>query len=393
MKDLFGHGIFTADGEQWKYQRKTASLIFNVVNFRDQFTEVFIKELNVMSQNIFDKKAVNGTAIDFHDVMHKFTLDSFVLLGFGKQLDSLLSKEKVPFAASFDICQKVCSDRFADPFTDFYDSLKIFKPGSMRVKDHIKIIDDFAYSLINERREQLARGEEYKDLLSRFMAARNPQGEPLSDKELRDTVLNFIIAGRDTTAQALSWGFYLLMLHPHIEKKLLEEISQHIPQDRDLDAPEYYETIKKMTYANAVLYEVLRLYPSVPSNGKVALKDDVLPDGTPVKKGDFVLWSPYAMGRSDRVWENAKEFKPERWITPEGDLRRESAGKWPAFHAGPRVCLGQNLATLEALVAMMLLLKRYKFSLVPGQEITYLASLTCPMKNGMKVYVERRQVP
>lgn len=87
---------------------------------------------------------------------------------------------------------------------------------------------------------------------------------------------------------------------------------------------------------------------------------------------------------------DAREFKPERWITAEGDLRRESQGQWPAFHAGPRVCLGQNLATLEALVAMAFLVKRYKFKLVSGQNITYQVSLTLPMKEGMKVYVEHR---
>lgn len=136
---------------------------------------------------------------------------------------------------------------------------------------------------------------------------------------------------------------------------------------------------------------MLRLYPSVPENQKYALNDDVWPDGTRIKKGDYVMWSPWSQGRAESVWgPDAKEFKPERWITPEGDLRRESQGQWPAFHAGPRVCLGQNLATLEALVAMVFIVKKYKLSLVSGQNITYQVSLTLPMKEGMKVYVERR---
>ncbi|KAI8139711.1 cytochrome P450 [Fennellomyces sp. T-0311] len=385
MGDLFGHGIFVANGEQWKYQRKTASLIFNVANFRDHFTEVFVDEFNVMAENIFDKKAANGKPVDFHDVMYKFTLDSFVILGFGKRLNALLSKEKVPFAASFDICQSNCLERFIDPFTNLRDALKpIISPGSMRIKDHLRVINDFAYGLISERREQLKNGEEYKDLLSRFMAAHNPQGEPLSDKELRDTVLNFIIAGRDTTAQALSWIFYNLMLHPRIEAKLLAEIDRAIPDDeRALTAPEFYQYHR--------FYEVLRLYPSVPANVKVALEDDMFPDGSVIKKGDSIVWGPYPMARSRKIWgQDAREFKPERWIKPDGELRRESAGQWPAFHAGPRICLGQNLATLEALVAIILLVKRYKFSLAPNQDITYDISLTHPMKFGMQVFVERR---
>lgn len=94
----------------------------------------------------------------------------------------------------------------------------------------------------------------------------------------------------------------------------------------------YFFTVKKKETNNLFnrFYEVLRLYPSVPNNQKYALDDDVWPDGTAIKKGDYVVWSSWAQGRSEKVWgPDAKEFKPERWITPEGDLRRESQGQWP----------------------------------------------------------------
>ncbi|ORY91408.1 cytochrome P450 [Syncephalastrum racemosum] len=393
MGHLFGHGIFVANGDQWKYQRKTASHIFNVMNFRDHFTDVFVKELNLMCDRIFDKKAANGEQVDFHDIMFKFTLDSFVYLGFGVQLNALLNKGKVPFAASFDEAQINCFDRFLNPFLPIQEALQpILKPGSTTVKDHLRVVNEFAHGIISQRREELAKGGEFKDLLSRFMNTKNENGELLDDKTLRDMVLNFIIAGRDTTAQALSWTFYMLMLHPRVEAKLFKEVQENITDDIEKDSPAMYEVIRKMIYAHAVFFEVLRLYPSVPTNVKVALEDDILPDGTPVRKGDSVTWSPYGQGRSEKVWgPDAKSFRPERWITEEGELRRETQGKWPAFHAGPRVCLGQNLATLEALVAIVMLLRRYKFELVPNQTITYQVSLTHPMKYGMKVYTEKRR--
>ncbi|GAN06283.1 cytochrome P450 704C1-like isoform X1 [Mucor ambiguus] len=392
MMDLFGDGIFNANGEEWKFQRKTASAIFNVKNFRDQFTDVFIKELLIMQDEIFDKACQDQQVVDFHDVMFKFTLDSFIELGFGVELNALSTKGKVPFAAAFDEAQKNTFLRFVNPIWPATERILSFlMPWKSSMNEHLGVVDSFAREVTEKRRVQIEAGEVHKDLLSRFMDARNHKGNLLSNDELRDIVLNFVIAGRDTTAQALSWTFYMLMCHPRVEKKLLEEINKYISDDDINDSAGLYEKIKNMTYAHAVFYEVLRHYPSVPLNQKYALNDDIWPDGTHIRKGDYILWCPYVQGRSEKVWgPDAKQFRPERWITPEGELKRESQGQWPAFHAGPRVCLGQHLATLEALIAIIFLVKRYKFTLMAGQEITYQVSLTLPMRYGMKVMVERR---
>ncbi|KAG0172070.1 hypothetical protein DFQ28_011683 [Apophysomyces sp. BC1034] len=391
LTDLFGDGIFNANGESWKYQRKTASHIFNVKNFRDQFTDVFVQQIDYMSEHIWQPAVENGTVVDFHDVMFKFTLDSFILLGFGVHLHALSSEGKVPFAAAFDEAQKNTFQRFVNPVWPVTEKIqKLLMPWKPSMNDHLGVVDSFAREVTEKRRVQLANGEVHKDLLSRFMSARNADGELLNNNELRDIVLNFVIAGRDTTAQALSWMMYMLICNPRVERKLVEEING-IDEGVMHDSPALYEIVKNMTYAHAVFYEVLRHYPSVPLNQKYALNDDIWPDGTHIRKGDYVLWCPYAQGRCEKVWgPDAKQFKPERWIGPNGELRRESQGQWPAFHGGPRVCLGQHLATLEALVAIIFLLKRYKFTLVPGQDITYQVSLTLPMKYGMKVMVERR---
>ncbi|CDS12727.1 hypothetical protein LRAMOSA04912 [Lichtheimia ramosa] len=394
MNDLFGHGIFNANGEDWRYQRKTASHIFQVKNFRDHFTKVFVQEIEYMNEHIWDKAADENQVMDFHDIMFKFTLDSFILLGFGVSLHALDSKDKLPFAFSFDEAQKKTFLRFLNPLWSMTERVqKLFTPWRAGMINHLHTVDSFAREVIEQRQQEMktANHVDRQDLLSRFMHASNADGEPLSTDELRDIVLNFVIAGRDTTAQALSWTFYMLMCHPRVERKLHQEILEHIDDTQLHDPPALYEAIKDMKYAHAVFYEVLRLYPSVPVNEKYALDDDIWPDGTHIRKGDYILWAPYAQGRSSKVWgPDAKEFKPERWFTETGDLKRESQGQWPAFHAGPRTCLGQHLATLEALVAIVFLIRRYKFSLVPGQDITYQVSLTLPMKNGMKVVVEKR---
>ncbi|KAI8065271.1 cytochrome P450 [Gongronella butleri] len=388
---ILGHGIFNSNGEQWRWQRKAASLIFNVKNFRDQFTDVFLEEMRIMC-DLFDNWSKEGKIVDLHDMMFRYTLDSFVSLGFGVEIKSLTHGNKVPFAASFDELQLLAFEKFMNPFLPLEQLVnRVMHPTQPTAADHLKIMEEFTTSVIAKRRKELAEGSEPKDLLSRFMSARNEKGDELNDVELRDTILNFIIAGRDTTAQALSWGFFCLAQHPRVENKLVQEINENITDELLLDSNALYETIKNMTYAHAVFYEVLRLYPSVPSNQKYALKDDVWPDGTQIKAGHYVNWGPYAQGRCEKVWgPDAKHFRPERWIDEEGQLIRESQGKWPAFHAGPRVCLGQNLAVLEGLIALSVLLRRYKFTMVPGQNITFNTSLTLPMKEGFKVVIDRR---
>ncbi|CEI97321.1 hypothetical protein RMCBS344292_11456 [Rhizopus microsporus] len=381
--------------------------------------------MHLMCDHILDNVVKTGGIIDFHDIMFKFTLDSFVYLGFGVQLNSLLKEGKVEFAESFDFLQRRSAERFVDPMMGVKETIfDFFSRKENTTSYNLKVINTFAQQVIDKRRKEVAADEADRkdllsrfmnatnekgellndkelrdtvlnfiiaDLLSRFMNATNEKGELLNDKELRDTVLNFIIAGRDTTAQALSWLFYSISLQPRIEKKMIEEIEKHITDELENDSSALYQVISEMPYLHAVFFETLRLYPSVPGNQKYALKDDIWPDGTHVKAGTYVSWSPYAQGRSTKVWgEDAKEFHPERWLDENGNLKRESAGKWPAFHAGPRICLGQNLATLEALVCVSILLRRYKFTLVPNQTVTYDLSLTMPMKYGMKMFVEKR---
>jgi fatty acid omega-hydroxylase len=176
-----------------------------------------------------------------------------ISLGFGVKLGALLTEGKVPFAESFDFLQRLGARRLINPFLPITLATdKVFKPWKMTPEQHLKVIDKFAEDVIQKRRKEIAAGEVHSDLLSRFMEATNENGEKLNDTELRDTVLNFIIAGRDTTAQALSWLFYNLALQPRIENKILTEIAENITDDMESDSPALYEAISGMPYLHAV---------------------------------------------------------------------------------------------------------------------------------------------
>lgn len=169
-------------------------------------------------------------------------------------MNSLLKEGKVEFAESFDFLQRRSAERFVDPMMGVKETIfDFFSRKENTTSYNLKVINTFAQQVIDKRRKEVAADEaDRKDLLSRFMNATNEKGELLNDKELRDTVLNFIIAGRDTTAQALSWLFYSISLQPRIEKKMIEEIEKHITDELENDSSALYQVISEMPYLHAV---------------------------------------------------------------------------------------------------------------------------------------------
>ncbi|KAJ3078733.1 Protein kinase alk2 [Quaeritorhiza haematococci] len=384
MNDLLGVGIFNTDGESWRIQRKTAANIFNVKNFREFVGVVFYEEMHMLTDRL-SKAVESKEAIDIQDLFFRFTLDGFGKIGFGIELNSMLTKDSVPFAAAFDRAQAAMDYRF---FSPVWRLEELLLPRGRELKNDLKTVREFCSKVIGERRADPEKNTR-NDLLSLFMNLKNEDGTPMyTDKELGDLTLNFIIAGRDTTAQALSWTIYELALHPEKTKKLVEEIDETF--GGDLNTPISYEQIKTMKYANAVFHEALRLHPSVPKDTKTALKDDVLPDGTPIKARTNLAWSPWVMGRSPKIWgPDAAEFKPERWL-PDAMPSQPSQFVYPVFNAGPRVCLGKTMAELEGVFVLVSLLRRFEFEVLDVEKVTYLVSLTLPIRDKLMVKVSQR---
>ncbi|KAG0020225.1 hypothetical protein BGZ82_011649 [Podila clonocystis] len=383
LEDLLGHGIFSADGHQWKWQRKMASHIFNVKAFRDYTERVFVQESEVVC-SYFDKMADTGAIVDVHDIFLKFTLDSFGEVSFGQSFGCLVNpEEEVEFAAAFDRLNAIVGERL---FKGPWRMIEWLTGANKQVDKDKKIIIDFALNIIRKRREE-GYNRPQKDLLQLFMDLKDDNGEPLSDDNLKDAILNFIIAGRDTTAQAMSWMFYL-MHRTSADKNIVVKLREEIETVLGNKMPTY-ESSKDMKYAEACLYEALRLYPSVPRNIKVCVQDDVLPNGVEIRKGEFFQWSPWTMGRATEIWgPDAKEYHPERWL----DGSKNSPAKFPAFHAGPRTCLGQQFATIEAMTLMGLMFARFEFELVdPDNEPEYSSGLTLPVAGGIPVRITRRK--
>lgn len=413
--DLLGDGIFNVDGEAWKVQRKTASKVFNIRNFKDNMSVVFSNHIRTF-MSILNARAKDQAEFDLSDLFFRFTLDSIGEIAFGMDLHALQEvlqpgqqqDSKTAFAKAFDESQIVLNKRQLVPC---WKLLSWLTPAEYKLRKNVELMNAFAKEVIEKRRTD-PNLQQRSDLLSLFMSNNYAKSSTASgeseDKHLRDVILNFIIAGRDTTAQALSWSIYLLCKNPEKMAKAVEEVDKLTGDVID------FEGVKGLKYAHAVISETLRLQPSVPKDAKMCMEDDVFPDGTQVKKGVYVLYVPYAMGRLTDLWgDNAEEFVPERWLVYPNDpdaqaevdeeeetgaqgagevkLRKVSPFKFPAFQAGPRTCLGQNMAYLEAKMVLANLLRHYSFQLCPSHVVSYENAFTLPMKNGLKVTVTRRQ--
>jgi fatty acid omega-hydroxylase len=191
------------------------------------------------------------------------------------------------------------------------------------------------------------------------------------------------------------------MNHPIVEEKILTELTEVLAESRGGDCNRWteeavdFEEAEKLVYLKAALAETLRLYPSVPEDFKYAVDDDVLPDGTVVPAGSTVTYSIYSVGRMKSVWgEDCMEFKPERWLSVQGNRFEppKDGYKFVAFNAGPRTCLGKDLAYLQMKSVAAAVLIRYRLLPVPGHKVQQKMSLTLFMKYGLRVFLYPRQL-
>ncbi|KAF9624040.1 hypothetical protein IFM89_007738 [Coptis chinensis] len=404
VRDLLGDGIFSADDETWRRQRKTASVEFHSSEFRNMTAESLIELVHCRLLPVLEDSIEQSTSIDLQDVLLRLTFDNVCMIAFGVDPGCLSpGLPKIPFAQAFEEATEVTVLRFFIP-TFIWKAMRYLNVGIERkLKYSITQVHEFANQVITTRKKELSLELHDKklksDLLTIFMRLKDEEGKPFSDTFLRDICVNFILAGRDTSSVALSWFFWLLEKHPEVEKQILEEI-QNILCQRDTDMEDLADIkgplvfkpheVKKMDYLQAALSEALRLYPSVPLDHKEVLEDDVFPDGTILKKGTKVIYAIYAMGRTDTIWgKDCREYKPERWLR-DRRFMSESAYKFTAFNGGPRLCLGKDFAYYQMKFVAASIIYRYRVKVDKNHVVVPKLALTMYMKNGLKVTLKRK---
>lgn len=332
-------------------------------------------------------KQSDTTTLDIQDLFYRFTIDSIGEIAFGVDLQALRG-DALPFAIAFDAAQSIIWTRFTDPLFPLKRWLNISYERTL--SGHIATLNKFANDVIAKRRaESLSQLQSQSDLLSLQMQLGLTEGyAPATDVYLRDMIMNFMIAGRDTTAVALSWCLFRVTQHPDAVASLREEIEElHQGHPGTEISVEQLEGLK---YMHAFVNEVLRLHPPVPVDAKYALHKDTLPDGTEIPAGAEVTYSPYAFGRSHHNWgPDAEQFSPDRWL---GDnVKKVNPFVFPQFNAGRRLCLGIQMAHLEIKTMLCELLPRFDFELAtePSQ-VRYAINITHSIQGGLHVRARPR---
>ncbi|XP_077210106.1 cytochrome P450 94B3-like [Tasmannia lanceolata] len=385
LGDLLGHGIFNVDGELWHTQRKLASHEFTTNSLREFVVKTLESEVNDRLLPILASACHSGEVVDLQELLKRFAFDTICKVSLGTDPGCLEpSLPESGLASAFDVASELSARRATSPLFAIWKAKRVLGIGSeRRLKEAIRVVQLSVMEMIKRkkvRNEEEANESKGSDLLSRLISCVH------DEKVIRDMVISFIMAGRDTTSSALTWLFWLLSCHPHIKKEVVKEMVEISKGKERLE----YGDLKEMNVLKACLCESMRLYPPVAWDSKHAAGGDTLPDGTHIGKGDRVTYFPYGMGRMERLWgKDCEEFKPDRWLESEEIV---SPFKFPVFQGGPRICLGKEMAFIQMKYVVASILRRFELRPVRKDRPVFVPLLTAYMAGGFKVRVQERKM-
>lgn len=408
--DILGDGIFNSDAESWRRQRLKAHSLISDQRFRAFVAQSSRSKVEKGLIPLLSQLAIKEDVVDLQDVFLRLTFDTTFYLVFGVDPGCLsIGFPTIPFAKAMDDAMGALLFRHTVPpaWWKLLRWLRVGKEKNLALA--WEVIDQFIAQSIADKEEEKNKiirsrhdQEAPRDLLSSYIDSNDDDDLQVVDAEnpiefgkfLRDTAMNFMLAGRDTTGAALSWFFWSLSKNPLVETKILEELKSLRRQEKPcgdnvtvFDA----EELKGLVYLHAALCESMRLYPPVPFEHKSVLQSELLPSGDKAQPNTKILFSLYAMGRMEGVWgKDCLEFKPERWISDKGKLRHEPSYKFLSFNSGPRTCLGKDIAFTQIKTVVAAMVYNFHVDVVEGHVADPKLSIILHMSNGLPVRVRKR---
>lgn len=370
-KPLMGNGLVTSEGDFWLKQRRLIQPMFNRSRLAF-FSAYMIRATEEMLER-WDSLAAREEVADVADEMMRLTQTIIVRAMFSTEIGD----QAEALGAAFDETLNHLNRVLFSP-SPLLTSLPT--PANRRHKRALEFLDTFIYGLIRSKRRS---GEDTGDLLSLLVFSRDEEtGEGMDDRQIRDELMTIFLAGHETTANALAWTWYLLAQNPEEEARLVEEVDTVLG-----GRPAVFDDLKNLTCIPLALHEGLRLYPPAWMFARHAVEDDVV-GGFTIPKGEMLMFSPYVTHRLPQHWEDPERFDPGRFTSERSENRHKFA--YFPFGGGPRLCLGNNFALIEAQLVMARMLQRFRLRLEPGVEVRPTPIATLQPRPGVPMRLVRR---
>jgi cytochrome P450 len=362
---IFGNGLLTSEGDFWLKQRRLAAPAFH--------PERIAAYGGVMSS--FADRSVatwqDGEVRDIHKDMMRVTMEIVSKTLF----DADVAQDLDEIGRAFDIVIREIAKRFRRPFR-IPDAIPT--PGNVRYNRGVALLDGLVSRILAERE---GRPGDRGDLLSMLLAARDDEGRPMPERQVRDELITLFLAGHETTAISLSWTLFLLAKNPAAHERLCEEIAAatngRLPAAADLP---------RLPFAEAVFKESLRLYPPAYVIGREAVADCVV-GGYDVPARATVYFAPWVLHRDARWFDAPLSFRPQRWL--DGSASRLPKYGYIPFGGGPRVCIGERFAMMEGVLLLATILRSVRLEMA-GPDPTPFPSITLRPDGGPIMRVRRR---
>jgi cytochrome P450 len=370
VKVLIGEGLFTSEGDFWRRQRRLAQPAFHrerIAGFVDTMVRCTAARLATWEQ-----AARSGEPIDVAAEMNALTLTIV-----GETLfDRDLSGDAADAGRALRVALEVTAQR---AMSYFVGPIWLPTARNRAFRRAVRTLDGVVFEIIDARRRAHEPG---RDLLGMLMAARDEEtGEGMSRGQLRDEVMTFLLAGHETTAAALAWTWYLLALHPDVAERAREEVLGVIG-----DRAPAIDDLARMPLARMVVEEAMRLYPPVWGISRQAIAADEI-GGYDIPAGAIVNLSPWVTHRHPAFWPEPDRFDPERF-RPGVERNRPRFAYFP-FSGGPRLCIGETFALVEAQLIVAMMLQRHRLTLVDSTPAVPEPTLTIRPRGGLRMRVAK----
>ena len=378
-KRLLGNGLVTSEGEYHDRQRHLIQPTFYPKRIKT-YSDMMIKQANDMCNSWHD-----GAILDIHKEMTKLTLAIICKTVLGYDIDP----EHDEVGDALLTCMKYFN-RLLMPFGELIEKIPLLpiNKGFQKAK---KDLDSIVYSIIKEHRKKLDKGddkESHDDLLLTLLQAQDEEAGigRMTDEQLRDEVMTIFLAGHETTANALTWTYYLLSENPLIETRLQEELYSIFGNSR---TPIMVDDVPKLQYTEKLLTESMRLFPPAWALGRQAI-DDYKVGGYSVPKGSIILMSQYVMHRDPRYFPEPDRFYPDRW-TEEFRKQLPRFSYFP-FGGGIRGCIGEPFAWLEGILLIATICRQWRLKHIPSHKVELKPLITLRPKYGMQMKITKIHV-